>query len=364
MIMNLNRLPKITPYCGEYYNKWVGCDKKFLKKSKYIYLHDHMPASHDFKICFNDNIEYSKNSYTELLISLDINPDDKIFITDDYTKFDTLKQVLVDIENNNFLFNAEEFLKKFPDTNFIPPKRVPEKKLTFMSNKPRPNRMLASRVISNLFNTDSVAYTYIKNDTDSLISDELLLNTNYAFKNKSLNQYWIQTTDFEKLYEHGIIYSDNASVFSSIKDQLYYKSTTSTILEPAYFELGNMFTEKTIMSIYSGHFLIWPGMYKSAETFKNMGFDIFEDIIDHSYQYLEHPGERVVEAFSRNIDFLNDIDLQNKYREQMLDRLNHNLQLIRNPEILKQNIVKLQIGSVSLDYHAEMHKLQQYLNTL
>ena len=48
----------------------------------------------------------------------------------------------------------------------------------------------------------------------------------------------------------------------------------------------------------------------------------------------------------------------------MLDRLNYNLQLIRNPEILTQNIIKLQIGSEALDYHEEMHKLEQYLNTL
>lgn len=357
-------LPVISPDSGSYLNIWQGCDIELVKKSKYIYLTDHMPPSYDFKISFDDKIEYDKNSYVELLTSLGINPDDKIFITDHYTKFDTLKQVLVNIENNIFLINIRQFLEKFPNIDFLSWNTVPEKKFTFMSNKPRPNRMLTSRVISNLFDTGSVSYTYIEDDIDSIISNELLLNTNYSFENKSLSQHWIRTTDSEKLTEFGIRYDDNASVFSSIKNQLFYKSTTSIILEPAHYELGNMFTEKTIMSIYSGHFLIWPGMYKAAETFKNMGFDVFDDIIDHSYQYLEHPGERVVEAFLRNINFLNDINLQIHCRKKFKDRLKYNLDLARNPNKVTDYLTKLQIGSDCLDIELETKKLCQYLNTL
>lgn len=357
------QLPKITPHCGEYYNKWVGCDKELLAKSKYIYLDDHMPASFDFKISTDHKLEYFKNSYADLLESIGVDYKNKIFLVEGYHNLECFEHVLPDISRFAFTDVAAKFLEKFSTFNKITFKPA-NKKFSFMSNKPRPQRMLISAVCANLFDSNAINYTFIENSIQNIIVDELLIDTEYNFTNQCLKQNWIRTESSEFLDDLGINYKNYSEVYAKIKNSLFDDACTSMVSEPAFYELGNQFSEKTIMSIYSGHFLIWPGMYKSAETFKNMGFDIFEDIIDHSYQYLEHPGRRIVEAFLRNRDFLNDIDLQNKCRERMLDRLNYNLQLIRSPEILKQNIIKLQIGSVPLDYHAEMHKLEQYLNTL
>ena len=361
--MIVNRLPIITPASGEYYNKWIGCDKEVLAKSKYIYLDDHMPASFDFKICIDHKLGYFKNSYADLLESIGVDLKNKIFLVEGYHNLECFEHVLPDISGFCFLNLAVEFLHKFQTFSKITVKPA-NKKFSFMANKPRPQRMLISAVCANLFDSNTINYTFIDHPIQNTIVDELLIDTEYNLKNKSLKQNWIRTESGEFLGDLGINYKNNCEVYAKIKNSLFDDACTSIISEPVFYEQGNQFSEKTIMSIYSGHFLIWPGMYKSAETFKNMGFDIFEDIIDHSYQYLEHPGKRIVEAFLRNIDFLNDIDLQNRCREQMLDRLNYNLQLIRNPEILKQNIIKLQIGSKPLDYYAEMHKLEQYLNTL
>ena len=123
-----------------------------------------------------------------------------------------------------------------------------------------------------------------------------------------------------------------------------------------------MFTEKTMMSIYSGHFLIWPGMHKAAETFKKLGFDVFDDIIDHSYQYIEHPGKRIVEAFLRNFEFLNDIKLQASYRHKFKDRLNHNLNLARDPARMSEAMLDLTLGSAELDNRQWIIELQEFLS--
>ena len=69
--------------------------------------------------------------------------------------------------------------------------------------------------------------------------------------------------------------------------------------------------------------------------------EIFDDIIDHSYQYIEHPGKRVVEAFLLNQDLLRDIKKQQKLRELHKDRLNSNLEFIRNVSAVKQAIQNL-----------------------
>jgi hypothetical protein len=132
-------------------------------------------------------------------------------------------------------------------------------------------------------------------------------------------------------------------------NKLYQNAVTSLVTEPIFFEKGNSITEKTLMSIYSGHFIIWPGGYKIADTLKKIGMDVFDDIIDHSYQYIEHPGKRVIEAFLRNLNFLNDIALQKEQHHLCLDRLNKNLQLFRNIPELNARIENLQVGKIPLD---------------
>ena len=353
-------LPNIITSSGSYLNnfKISDTDIQLFKKMQYIYISDHMPASYDFKIDIDHKTEYSKNSYVDFLSSIDVNPDEKIFLTDHYTCLDSLSFVLSDINNHCFLGEVVNFLKEFSDCSEIPD-IIPTKKFTFMSNKPRPHRMLASLMCANLFNSNDLSYTFIESDIQDTVASELLINTDYKLSIKFLNQRWVEANNSDQSNESGLV-----SVYQHIKKELFYNSTTSIIIEPAFYEKGNGFTEKTIMPIYSGHFLLWPGMYKSAETFKSLGFDVFDDIIDHSYQYLEHPGKRVVEAFLRNYDFLNNIELQYSYRKQFKDRLNYNLSLLRNPIQLAQSITNLQVGSSPMNYELETKKLYQYLNTL
>jgi hypothetical protein len=359
--IEFKKIPRIAPGHGEYLNIFRILDAEEFKKSKYIYLIDHMPASYDFKISLDGKKEYSKNSIIDLLHSIDINSDDKIFVTESYTNLDSLKLVLIDTHNHYFIEQANDFLKAFPDHRTIP-EFIPSKKFTFMSNKPRPNRMVSSVVCANLFDSNDISYTFTESDNQTVIASELLLDTDYDLTIKFLDQYWIRTDDKEYLYDLGIVYNDICAVYRNMKDQLFYNSATSMITEPVFYEKGNMFTEKTMMSIYSGHFLIWPGMHKAAETFKKLGFDVFDDIIDHSYQYIEHPGKRIVEAFLRNFEFLNDIKLQASYRHKFKDRLNHNLNLARDPARMSEAMLDLTLGSAELDNRQWIIELQEFLS--
>jgi hypothetical protein len=84
--------------------------------------------------------------------------------------------------------------------------------------------------------------------------------------------------------------------------------------------------------------MIWPGGWKTAEVAEKIGIDVFNDIIDHSYQYIEHPGQRVVEAILRNLNFLKNMELQATLRNQNIDRFNSNLELVRNLDLLSEKI--------------------------
>jgi hypothetical protein len=176
-----------------------------------------------------------------------------------------------------------------------------------------------------------------------MLFTELLLNTNYKFDfGKLLEPKWLLTPNENNKEE---IYGGKGNTRESIQFLLSmvltFNVTTSIIAESSFFEKGCMLTEKTLMAVYAGHFMIWPGAWKLAEAAKRIGLDVFDDYIDHSYQYLEHPGERVAEAFLRNKTFLDSIELQQEARDKCKNRLQANLDLIRDIPQLTANILAL-----------------------
>ena len=104
--------------------------------------------------------------------------------------------------------------------------------------------------------------------------------------------------------------------------------------------------------------MIWVGGWRSAESAKKLGLDIFDDIIDHSYQYIEHHTKRCVEAILRNLNLINDIELQEQLRNKYQDRLNHNLKIVRDINQLRETTIK-QFNDVDL-YNKIVPNIDKY----
>jgi hypothetical protein len=64
-------------------------------------------------------------------------------------------------------------------------------------------------------------------------------------------------------------------------------------------------------------------------------------VIDHSYQNYDTLIERCYYAFRRNLHILSDYNYAREIRESMMDRLEHNQQLLKNKQI--DNFCKQQI---------------------
>lgn len=327
----------------------------------YVFLADHMPQSYDCRINIDHEPSYEKNSYKDLFTECGLDCSNRIFVTDHYTKFEGLDKVITLPEANFFVGVATKYLNFFTNFDEVPDYPI-TKKFLYLSNKPRPNRCLTSRIIANCFNEDEITHSYISSTNQEFLTDELLLDTEYGFENKFLSEKWIKIWDHQiRQNEGNITHKSLEDIFDKMQHVAFNNSATSIIVEPSYYEHGNIFTEKTLMPIYSGHFLIWPGNYKSADSFKELGFDVFDDIIDHSYQYIDHPGKRIVEALLKNMDFLNDIELQLDYRNKFKDRLNHNLSLVRNISKLSDNLMKLQIGAKSINHLDEANNFREFI---
>lgn len=109
---------------------------------------------------------------------------------------------------------------------------------------------------------------------------------------------------------------------------LFDQSAVSLISEPQGDLTASIFTEKTIFSIMGLTFPIFVGGYGNADYLKKVGLDTFDDIIDHSYQFMPTLAERCYYAFKNNLNILSDLTLAKKLRQENLDRLLKNRDLL------------------------------------
>lgn len=114
---------------------------------------------------------------------------------------------------------------------------------------------------------------------------------------------------------------------SGLKDVIFH-SGVSLISESINFQPGAVFTEKTHYSVLGLTFPIWVGGKGQAYAWKNIGFDTFDDVVDHSYQWHGTLFQRCYHAIADNLHLLNNIEYVKGLRNQHMERLLHNRELL------------------------------------
>ena len=166
-------------------------------------------------------------------------------------------------------------------------------------------------LISCMF-TDQIdsIFNYTKWKTDSDID--------YTNGWNSVTQSTDLLTDSLDIYEKHD--NDNATNFkNSLK--VYYENTFVEIIsETSYTEECYNLTEKTLNSIYGCSFPILLCSKGSVAFLRSMGLDMFDDIVDHSYDAIDDPADRLEAAIIKNAELLTnnkrtkDLWVQNKTR--------------------------------------------------
>ena len=72
-----------------------------------------------------------------------------------------------------------------------------------------------------------------------------------------------------------------------------------------------------------------------ADAMRSMGFDVFDDLVDHSYENLADPMDRCYSAIERNLALLQDHDRVAQFVANNQDRLQHNLALLKENPFLQ-----------------------------
>ena len=132
--------------------------------------------------------------------------------------------------------------------------------------------------------------------------------------------------DFSLRYHH-ITNSENYQHL--LQKTVFEPSCVSLITEPSFFEKETIVTEKTIMAIYGGTIPIWVGGWRIPDYLRGVGFDVFDDVIDHSYQNLSDPWDRCYYAIEKNLEVLKNKQKITDFIENNHTRLQKNLELVQ-----------------------------------
>jgi hypothetical protein len=237
----------------------------------------------------------------------------------------------------------------FNQKNIAPDWNSRASAFNFMVNKRRPGRELLL-VFLSYFGLTTPDYTLCWKDSNWIERGLLSAMTD----NVRLRQI-IQDTQMDtppRMYLSGsevvsaneLIYRNqhcnNADVYESfVKKALFESSCISLITEPVLLEQESLITEKTIMAIYGGTLPIWVGGWHQADVMRDFGFDVFDDIVDHSYQEFADPVERCFYAIQKNLGILRDFDCVNDFLSNNQHRLAHNLDRLKT-NVFQQKVLE------------------------
>lgn len=274
-----------------------------------VFVHDHMPEP-DFSQWENDNI----NTINDIINFT--NYKNNYIFCESYLKWEDFPNF---ITTPNFFFSTCIIYQNAIDTSVY--EYTDQTNVLCLMHKKRPNRVLVSAWLNE--NTCDLNYTQ-GFFPDEIIQDELLRYSKYTYLKSSLPKKFLLGNLIPKTRNPNLDNKDLVT-WNAFKDW-YLNSTFNIITEPNFFERGCTITEKYLCCLYGYCFPIFCGSYKLPDAVKEIGFDVFDDIIDHSYQYETNPTVRTLNALELNKNLLmNPLVKKRDY----IKRHENNLKLVR-----------------------------------
>lgn len=108
---------------------------------------------------------------------------------------------------------------------------------------------------------------------------------------------------------------------------LYKNSYLELVPATLYSEPTNFITEKEIQNIFGKCFPIFISNAFTAETMEQLGFDVFRDVVDHSYDNIEDPDVRMFRAIDDNLHLLTGQTNLKKLWEENESRFDKNIEV-------------------------------------
>jgi hypothetical protein len=140
----------------------------------------------------------------------------------------------------------------------------------------------------------------------------------------------LSTDDYEIYHQHGQRSTDNASNFENRLRNLYRDSFVEIVSESVFSSPSFMFTEKTAHAFYGCNFPIMLAGCGAVAHLRELGLDVFDDVVNHSYDSIQNPIDRVVAAVESNRTLLTNTDYAKQSWKRCQPRFEHNVAVMRD----------------------------------
>lgn len=253
-----------------------------------------------------------------------------------------------------------------------------EQCFNFMVNKYKLHRNLMLKLIE-AFDYRSYHYSYsgLKRNTDF---DTVIEDANKLLSCEELaiflqpvaisNRFFLdgaRISTVDTTASDRVKYKGNKRAWDNDVKTNFQKSAVALVTETTENDSTDteniIFTEKTIFALLGLNLPIWVGGHGYADFFASMGFDIFDDVINHAYQYKPTLFERCYYALTDNNKILTNIEYATDVRQRVMSRLIENRrQLIENN--LLTNYIDKQISQLPVEMQKYVNDfVEYYLNT-
>lgn len=135
--------------------------------------------------------------------------------------------------------------------------------------------------------------------------------------------------DYEIYLKHQGLQNDNASNFDKDLRPKYQNSFVEIVSESSFCAPSFNITEKTANAFWAYNFPIFLGGAGLVQHLRDTGLDLFDDIIDHSYDQIPNPFDRIFVAIDQNQRLLSDGDWAKQKWLQCRTRFDSNLDQIK-----------------------------------
>lgn len=165
----------------------------------------------------------------------------------------------------------------------------------------------------------------------NLIKYDYHQDVNYNNTNKGITKYHSTKVIGDSYDIYLTANNDNLSNFKNSLQNKYLNSYIEFVSETSYNEYSFNITEKTLHFIYGCNYPILISSPGTVKFLREMGIDMFDDIIDHSYDDTLDPADRINKAIDDNLKILtmDTIELHHRWLSDKY-RMEKNISFVKN----------------------------------
>jgi hypothetical protein len=124
----------------------------------------------------------------------------------------------------------------------------------------------------------------------------------------------------------------NSENFDQHLRLFYQNSVVEIIAETIFMQQSGIITEKFLQSVYGFNFPIILNVPGAVSRLRSIGFDMFDDVIDHSHDTIQPPMIRLIAALENNLPLLMNAEHARKSWTKCKSRFQQNVILAKELE--------------------------------